>query len=162
MTDIPLDAVPSISSGVTQGGGAGVFAFVGIGLVIVFFIAIAVLAFKRMFAKANLHGLTVEQIKRQWGEIEQIASQSRMGQKMAIVEADKLLDGVLKSMSMPGTTLGERLKFACYKYPDLKKVWFAHRLRNQVVHEATFEIGDRDARSAVAEYKKALKTLRVL
>lgn len=161
MTDIPLDAVSSITTNTSQGS-IGVAAWFGIILLIAFFFLIAIIAFKRMFAKASLHGLTVEQIKRQWDEIEQISSQSRMGQKMAIVEADKLLDGVLKSMAMPGTTLGERLKFACYKYPDLKKVWFAHRLRNQLVHEATFEIGDRDARSAIGEYKKALKVLRVL
>lgn len=162
MTDIPLNAVSEAIPGTAGGGGIGMLAWLGIVLLIGFFLLIAVVAIKRMFARANLHGLTIEQIKRQWMEIEQIAGQSRMGQKMAIVEADKLLDAVLKSMAMPGTTLGERLKFACYKYPDLKKVWFAHRLRNQLVHETTFEIGDRDAKSAIGEYKKALKTLGVL
>lgn len=161
MTDIPLDSVSIVTTGASQGS-IGSVALLGIILLVAFFLFIAIVAFKKMLSKTDLHGLTVEQIKIQWDEIEKISSQSRMGQKMAIVEADKLLDGVLKSMAMPGTTLGERLKFACYKYPDLKKVWFAHRLRNQLVHEATFEIGDRDARSAIGEYKKALKTLRVL
>lgn len=161
MNDIPLDAVSEVIPGASSGG-AGPLAWIGIITLIGFFLLIAVIAFKRMFVRVDLHGLTVEQVKRQWTEIEQIAGQSKMGQKMAIVEADKLLDAVLKSMSMPGQTLGERLKFACYKYPDLKNVWFAHRLRNQLVHETTFEIGDRDARSAVGEYKKALKTLGVL
>lgn len=161
MTDIPLDAVQSVVPSASNGT-VGAMAWLGIVVLIGFFLLIAIVAIKRMFSRVELHGLTVEQIKKQWEEIEAISSQGRMGKKMAIVEADKLLDGVLKSMAMPGTTLGERLKFACYKYPDLKNVWFAHRLRNQVVHEATFEIGDRDARSAVAEYKKALKVLKVL
>lgn len=161
MTDIPLDSAPQLIAGSSQGG-VGAIAWIGIALLIGFFVLIGIFSLKKMFSRVNLHGLTVEQIRRQWEEIEQISSQSRMGQKMAIVEADKLLDGVLKSMAMPGQTLGERLKFACYKYADLKKVWFAHRLRNQIVHEATFEVGDRDARLAVAEYKRALKTLGVL
>lgn len=161
MTDIPLNAVPVIAPAASNGALTSV-AWIGIILLVAFFLFIAIVAFKRMFSRANLRGLSLEQIKRQWDEIEQIASQSKMGSKMAIVEADKLLDGVLKSMAMPGQTLGERLKFACYKYPDLKRVWFAHRLRNQLVHETTFEIGDRDAKSAIAEYKHALKTLHVL
>ncbi len=81
---------------------------------------------------------------------------------MAIVEADKLLDSSLKSMTIPGETLGERLKFASYKYPELRKVWFAHKLRNQLVHEASFEISVGQAKSALHEYKKALKVLHVL
>jgi hypothetical protein len=161
MTDIPLSSGAETGLA-TSGDSMSAAVWIAIVVLIAFFLFIAVIALKRMFARSNLRGMTVEQIKRQWGEIEQIASQSRMGQKMGIVEADKLLDAVLKSMAMPGQTLGERLKFACYKYPDLKKVWFAHRLRNQLVHEATFEISDHDARSAVSEYKRALKILHVL
>jgi hypothetical protein len=161
MTDIPLNAVSDIALETSQGT-TPIVAWLGIGMLIVFFVMIAIIAFKRMFSKAELHGLTLERIRSNWEEIERVAEQGHMGKKMAIVEADKLLDAVLKSMAMPGTTLGERLKFACYKYPNLKNVWFAHRLRNQLVHETTFEIGDRDARSAVSEYKKALKELKVL
>jgi len=161
MTDIPLNAVSNVVSNSSNAPVTSI-AWVGIILLVAFFLLIAIVAVKRMFSRVNLRGLTVEQIRHQWEEIEQISSQSKMGAKMAIVEADKLLDAVLKSMAMPGQTLGERLKFACYKYADLKRVWFAHRLRNQLVHETTFEIGDRDARAAVAEYKRALKTLHVL
>src|SRR3989344_556442 len=95
-------------------------------------------------------------------EIEKIGASSVMGGKMAIVEADKLLDSSLKSMTIPGETLGERLKFASYKYPELRKVWFAHKLRNQLVHEASFEISVSQAKAALHEYKKALRVIHVL
>jgi hypothetical protein len=161
MTDIPLNSVSEVAA-IAPNGSISSAAWLGIGFLIVFFVVIAIVAFKKMLTKANLQGLTLEHIRSHWEEIERAASQGRMGQKMAIVEADKLFDAVLKSMAMPGMTLGERLKVACYKYPDLKKVWFAHRLRNQLVHETTFEITDSEARSAISEYKRALKLLKVL
>jgi len=72
------------------------------------------------------------------------------------------LDHVLKAMAMPGTTLGERLKSAQYKYPKLSKVWWAHKIRNQLVHEASFSVNHRTAKSAIHEFEKALKELGVL
>jgi hypothetical protein len=152
------------ASPVGTGGGVS-WSWIVIGVVTVFII-IAIIALivviRRMLNKPELHGLSREQIQRHWAEIERIAETGGMGAKMAIVEADKLLDAALKSMSMAGTTLGERLKFACYKYPELRKVWFAHKLRNQIVHETTFEISASQAKSAIHEYKKALKTIQVL
>ena len=126
------------------------------------FVGIAIALIRRMLNRPELHGLTREKIQEKWTEIEKISDTGLMGKKMAIVEADKLLDGALKSMMMPGDTMAERLKVASYKYPELKKVWFAHKLRNQIVHEPTFEISDRQGKSAIIEYRKALRVIHVL
>jgi hypothetical protein len=133
---------------------------VGIILLIIF-IALTVVV-RRAFSRPELHGLSREEIERQWEEIEKISGTGLMGAKMALIEADRLLDGALKSMMIPGDTMGERLKFAQYRYPELRKVWFAHRLRNQLVHEATFEVSIPQAKSAIAEFKRSLKALHVL
>jgi len=85
-----------------------------------------------------------------------------MGAKLALLEADNLLDSGLKSIMMPGETLGERLKVAGYKYPNLKNVWWAHKLRNQLAHESSFQISQRQARQALDEFERALKTLNIL
>ncbi len=116
----------------------------------------------RLFQQPELHGLDKKRILQMWAEIEQTAGQSAMGGKMAIIEADKLLDKVLKSMFMPGETLGERLKAAAYKYPNIRQVWGAHRLRNQLVHDTSFEISSRQIKGALHEYQAALKTLNVM
>jgi hypothetical protein len=138
----------------------------GAGVVVVLFILIllivVLIVLRRFLTRPELHGLTRDDVARRWQEIERTAQSGTMGAKMAIMEADKLLDGVLKSMSVPGETLGERLKFAGYKYPELRHVWYAHKLRNQIVHETSFEIGPRDAKSALQAFQKALKTLHVL
>jgi hypothetical protein len=65
-------------------------------------------------------------------------------------------------MMLPGETLGERLKSAAYKYPNIRQVWGAHRLRNQLVHDSAFELSLRQAKGALRDYQAALKTLNVM
>lgn len=161
MVDIPLDA--SFEAPASGGGfDFSNLAAIGVGFLFLFFLTLLVFLIKRITSRPESHGLSREEIRAKWEEIERIASQGTMGAKMAIVEADKLLDGALKSIMLPGETMGERLKSGCYKYPELRDVWFAHKLRNQLVHEATFEIGSRDAVAAIRAFKKALKTIRMM
>lgn len=111
----------------------------------------------------RLEGLDRKGIKARWDEIERLASSGEtMSMKMAVLEADKLLDHALKAMAMSGTTLGERLKFAAYRYPEIRRVWWAHRLRNSLVHEPTFRLERHTAKRAVREFRRALSTLRVM
>jgi hypothetical protein len=135
-------------------------------------LAIAALAFlllrggwrliRRLFSPA-LHGLDRKGIQDRWAEIERLVRDgSEMQLKIAVMESDKLLDHALKAMAMPGTTLGERLKFAAYKYPRINDVWWAHRLRNQLVHESSFYLEPAMARKAIVQYKKTLQMLNLL
>lgn len=112
--------------------------------------------------RPDLHGLSREKVKSTWAEIEKSSEIGIMGAKLAVIESDRLLDGVLKSMFIPGDTLGERLKAAQYSYPNIKNVWPAHKLRNQLVHDATFEITASQAKRAIADFKSALHVLKAL
>lgn len=132
------------------------------GLIIISAIIYGVWKLKKLLTQPEMYGLTREQVAERWKMIRQTSQQGQMGAKLALMEADTLLDSALKSMSMPGMTLGERLKVAGYKYPALKNVWWAHKLRNQLVHEASFQLGTRQAKQALDEFEKALKTLNVL
>ncbi len=99
-------------------------------------------------------------LRQRWAEIEQMSrGGGEMNRKMAVLEADKLLDQALKALAMAGTTLGERLRFAQYKYPELRDVWWAHRVRNQLVHEASYHLDAGLAAKAVRAYKRALLRL---
>jgi len=138
----------------------------------VFYVAVAVallvvivwfiLWLKKLLSIPEMLGMTREQIAERWKQIRLTSQQGLMGSKLAIMEADTLLDSGLKSMMMPGETLGERLKVACYKYPKLQNVWWAHKLRNSIAHEASFQISQRQANQAMDEFERALKTLNVL
>lgn len=117
---------------------------------------------RRLFAP-KLQGMDRGAIKSRWDEIERLtAAGGEMNLKMAVMEADKLLDHALKSMAIPGVTLGERLKFAAYKYPNIRNVWNAHRLRNQLAHEASYYLEPSFARKAIRDFKDALRLLNVL
>ena len=160
MEDIPLEPIQPTS--LPNGLPFETVAMIVIGAVVVFAFVVIAVIIRKIMKRPDLHGLTRERIRSQWQEIETLSMSGSMGAKMAIVEADKLLDGVLKSMMMHGSTLGERLKFAGYKYPELRRVWPAHRLRNQIVHESTFSVSERQARSALQDYEKAMKRIGVL
>jgi hypothetical protein len=132
-----------------------VFAAVALGIVMLIVGRIA-----NFFAGRKFEGSDRRAMQKRWAEIESmIDAPGEMSRKLAVLEADKLLDQALKSLAMPGTTLGERLKFAAYKYPDLKEVWWAHKVRNQLAHEATYHLEAGLARKAVKAFKKALTRL---
>lgn len=138
-----------------------------VGMVLVVAAIIAVTAFviwvKKRFTRPEMYGMTREAVEKRWRMIRETSKMNgEMGMKLALVEADTLLDGALKSIMMPGDTLGERLKVACYKYPKLKDVWWAHKLRNQLVHDHSFRLNMRETQRALDEFEKALKTLNVL
>ncbi len=154
-----IESPATVSSQISAGTVLGFF--IG-GVVLVTFLGIGIYRLLRVFRRPELHGTSREQIHKRWEQIEHTATQGVMGSKLAIIEADKLLDQVLRSMTMPGTTLGERLKSAGYQYPNIRHVWSAHRLRNQLVHDTSFEMGSRQARQALDDYKAALKVLNVM
>jgi len=115
---------------------------------------------KSFFAGRGFEGTDREAMRARWTEIERsMESGGEMGRKLAVIEADKLLDHALKALAMPGATLGERLKFAQYKYPELRDVWWAHKVRNQLAHEASYHLDASMARNALKAFRKALHRL---
>jgi hypothetical protein len=137
-----------------------------VGFVVALFVigiaAYGIWKLKRLLTRPEMVGMTREQVLRRWQEVRKTGRQGIMGAKLAIFEADTLLDSGLKSMMMPGETLGERLKVACYKYPRLRNVWWAHKLRNQLAHDSSFQLTRREAERALDEFERALKVLNVL
>lgn len=155
-----------VDAGVDQGMVRETVAFPTIGaffvvaaLLVVVFVA---MVGKRLRKPEMRGGMTPERVRSLWSEIEATGKQGTMGAKLAILEADKLLDSVLKSLGFPGETMGERLKTAQYKHPALQQVWPAHKLRNQLAHDVAFELTPRSASQALHDFRAALRTLRVL
>lgn len=79
---------------------------------------------------------------------------------MTIIKADKLLDKALCEIGAPGRTMGDRLKkVGKDKFTQLNSVWHAHKLRNEIAHEADFEPSYAQAQHALETYKQALQDL---
>jgi hypothetical protein len=149
------------SVGATSG-----FSFGSIGpiVTILFALALAILVWwlMRRASAPTLHGLSKERIQKQWQEIQQARQHGDMGRKLAIIEADKLLDHVLKALGFPGETMAERMKVAEYKHPKIRDVWFAHKWRNQLVHETAFSLSERQVKEGLAAYESVLRALHLL
>lgn len=71
-------------------------------------------------------------------EIEQMAlSENIYELKHAVIEADKLVDYVLKAKGYHGETFADRLRSAesNIDHAVYQRLWDAHKLRNQIAHQ---------------------------
>jgi len=91
-----------------------------------------------------------------------LKSDSSLSWRMAVIEADKLMDSALKRTFTRGETMGERLKVAVFKNPKIRKVWEAHSLRNDLVHESDRRITRSEAERAVKLFEEGMKDLKIL
>ena len=81
------------------------------------------------------------------------------GMMLAIIDADKLLDEALRKHHFKGKTMGERLVSAQRVLSDNDAVWYAHKLRNRLVHEPNVKLRKKEAQTALAGFKLGLRDL---
>lgn len=101
-----------------------------------------------------------------WQEINQMVKMGGSSQlKNAVIEADKLLDYVLKAKVGDDGTLADRLKRA-QKYfsnkPEYNNLWYAHKVRNQIAHETGFNLSPNEAKKVIGYFEKSFKKLGVI
>src|SRR3989338_6029178 len=94
---------------------------------------------------------------KRWQELEKMLDGSESQWSMAVMEADKLFDRVMRSMALPGKDFGERLRFLSLSRPEIRAVWPAHLIRNRLVHESHYELDRRTAISVLKTFERALK-----
>lgn len=127
-----------------------------VGVLIVGILLIAVI----MLTKKGPAPLDVEKYRMRWLSIEkQLVRDQPASYHLVILNADKLLDHALKGRRVKGDTMGERMRTAKNSWSNANAVWTAHKLRNQVAHEADVHVSYDDARRALASFKQALKDI---
>ncbi|PJE76259.1 hypothetical protein COV04_00030 [Candidatus Uhrbacteria bacterium CG10_big_fil_rev_8_21_14_0_10_48_11] len=100
--------------------------------------------------------------QKKWQELETLLGQGEASWSVAVIEADKLFDRVLKHMRLPGKDMGERLKYLTRSRTELCYVWPAHLTRNRLVHESDFKLNRRLAAQTIDTFRRALHDLGVL
>ncbi len=106
-------------------------------------------------------------VKERWQQLEE---QVKLGKpanvRTAVIDADKLVDFVLQKTYPSLETMGERLKQVKPKfqgnYSLYDQLWFAHKVRNEMVHNATFDLPVAQAANVLANFKEALVHLGAL
>lgn len=83
-------------------------------------------------------------------------SESPNDWKLAIIEADIVLDDILKERGYAGNSLGERLKgISLNQLASLNDAWEAHKIRNRIAHDgADFVLTKRVAQETIARYQR--------
>lgn len=99
-----------------------------------------------------------------WEEIlRHVDSAKEAEWKFAVVEADKLVDDLLKKAGYFGDSMGERLSsIEKGQLANLDHLWEAHKIRNKLVHDVNYFLRQAEARQAVKFYEEALRELQAI
>lgn len=83
--------------------------------------------------------------------------------KLAVIEADKLCDSILRHMGYLGQTMGERLRtIKPAQLQSLEHLWEAHKVRNTIVHDPQFYLSEYEAKQAIVRYEEFLKEMQII
>lgn len=118
--------------------------------------------FKERFIKSP-HD-EVKEVNQKWSDIEGHVSTDRKSDwTIAVIEADKILDDLLRERGLSGEGVGEMLKqLDRNSFRSLDDVWEAHKIRNKIAHESGYELTQRDARKAIEFYGRVFRELGYL
>lgn len=107
--------------------------------------------------------LNTKSVQEKWAEIEGLLSHnSDAACKLAVIEADKLMDSALKGAKARGGTMGERLRYMASLHPQMRPVWEAHNLRNELAHNSHYILRKNDAERALKIFKEGLKIMNAI
>ena len=83
--------------------------------------------------------------------------------KLAIIEADDLLNEALKKIGYQGESLGERLeKLDETSLPNLNEVFKAHSVRSNIIHDPDYKLNLEEAKRILKIYQKTLEDLEAI
>ncbi len=103
-------------------------------------------------------------LKERWqGIMAKANPQSIESLKVAVIEADKMVDDVLKRLGLGGQHMADRLaQMDQDEFSTLKRLWNAHRFRNNLVHTPDFEVNADRIQKILGDYGAFLKEVGVL
>ena len=115
-----------------------------------------------VFLKPKKKGLSQEVFAGHWSKIKtMVSSGDLISIRQSVVEADKLLDLVLKKR-VSGENLGMRLKNAESIFKNrsnYSQAWEAHKLRNRLVHEVGYDASESVCKNAIRGFENAFRDL---
>lgn len=105
----------------------------------------------------------LKKLTKKWHKITdrlEIASESEY--KLAVIEAEDMLDDILKKMGYTGKDLDERLKqLNPIILDNIDQVRENHKLRNNIVHDPDYKLTLDQAKKMIKVYEQAFLSLEV-
>lgn len=137
-------------------------------------IAIVLILFKTQYLKLSFtqdwkdfldyHTRANKKMERFWAKImKRLETDSESEHKLAILEADEILDDTLEKMGFTGDTLKEKLeKIPSEVMPSLKQLNDARKIRDNILHDPDFRLSSEQSRKVLEAYEQAFRELEVL
>lgn len=108
---------------------------------------------------------TIQYINPKWHKVQvHINSKNPGDWRLAILEADIILDEMLDKMGYHGATIGEKLKMVePSDFNTINNAWEAHKIRNSIAHEGSdFLISEREANRVIALFKTVFEEFKYI
>lgn len=81
--------------------------------------------------------------------------------KLAVIEAETMLDEILKKMGYSGETLGDKLKnITSATLPNIDQLREAHKVRNDIIHDPDYQLSLIQAKKTLDIYEQTFKDLQ--
>lgn len=106
----------------------------------------------------------IGEINPRWQRIESLINGATASEwREAIIEADIMLDDMLMRQGYVGDGVGEKLKSVePAEFKTLQDAWEAHKVRNQIAHEAAFDLSEVLARRTIARYENVFREFKAI
>jgi hypothetical protein len=103
-------------------------------------------------------------LRRKWDLIrEKIKKDDESMNKVAIIEADNIIDDLIKRMKYKGENMGERLAgITPGQIENIKELQKAHEIRNRIIHEENFKLNKEQVEEVMGYYENFLRDFEVL
>ncbi|MCC6290815.1 hypothetical protein IT398_01985 [Candidatus Nomurabacteria bacterium] len=83
--------------------------------------------------------------------------------KLAIIEADTMLDDLVKSLKPVGENLGERLKsIEPSDFLTIQEAWDAHKVRNRIAHESDFQLSRHETSRVIGLFRQVFEEFKYI
>ena len=106
-----------------------------------------------------------QQGNQRWLDVEQhVYSTNPNDWKLAIIEADVMLEKMLEDAGFGGVTVADRLRSASSRsFASIEDAWQAHRVRNQIAHGGTdFVLTQKMAQATIIQFKRVFQEFGVI
>lgn len=110
------------------------------------------------FKGMNLPLVSPVKIRKSWNEIKaRLETGDESQYKLAVIEADKIVDKIIGSMGLKGKNMIQRLEtLKPGQIEDAENLKIAHKTRNQIINDPSFQVNKDKAIEVIEIYEKFL------
>jgi len=110
-------------------------------------------------------GRVIKPKNEKWEKVIKYANSSNASDwRLAIIEADVMLEELLHTVGYEGESLGERLKSVDKsEFLTIEVAWEAHKIRNAIAHSGgDFQLNERETKRVIALFEEVFKEFQVI